>query len=190
MWFKEAAPTITYTAGILSGSNLQYWIIGYQSTVWEMILQRSFYQNNVKMKENIELNCSWLKNHLRVIKQNTQYAVKGHWVVQLLPKFAQGAFSTCWIRNQIFSETIPGIQAGKFLVELGWRFSLKARVVFFWKYVFCHVRCKTLYLNNTGKKSQLCLHNWNTSVLGQQSKQYYLRFLRFLVYSVSNKECF
>ena len=73
---------------------------------------------------------------------------------------------------------------------IGMTLFIKARVVFFWEYIFCHVRCKTLCLNNTGKKSDLCLHNWDTSVLGQQSKQYYLRLLRLLVNSVSSKNDF
>ena len=57
--------------------------------------------------------CCLSKSHARVIKRKLLYAVKRHWLPQLLQKFAHGGFSTCWIQicHQICSLTTPAIQA-------------------------------------------------------------------------------
>ena len=66
------------------------------------------FQNNVTMKENKFQFFIWCLTELaRVIKRKLQYAVKRHWLPQLLQKFAQRGF--CNMLNP--NLPTPAIQA-------------------------------------------------------------------------------
>ena len=118
MWFWEAAPIITYTTGVILGSNFRYQNQEINYRVREMI--RKLFEIMQQWKENkiqnfyTQFNGAWIENHLHVahvIKLKSQYAVKRHWLPQLLQKYTQGGVSACWFQicHQICSLTTPAI---------------------------------------------------------------------------------
>ena len=76
VWFWEAAPIITYTTGVILGSNFRYrnLEINYRILIKcaRDDIARTLFRKNVSMKENklqnfcIPFNGAWIENHLHV----------------------------------------------------------------------------------------------------------------------------
>ena len=114
VWFWEAAPIITYTTGVILGSNFRYQNLEINCRILIKCarddIARKLFRKIVTMKENkiqnfcIQFNRAWIENHLHVSSSNNR---------NMLSNATGWGFSACWIQiyNQICSLTTPAIQA-------------------------------------------------------------------------------
>ena len=124
MWFSEAAPIITYSIGVILGSNFRYQSQEINNRILIKCarddIARKLFWNNVTMKEikiqnvYIQFGGAWIESPFRVSSskhRNMLSNVTG--CPNMLQKFAHRVFSACWIQicHHICSLTIPVIQA-------------------------------------------------------------------------------